>query len=128
MSGRRGPSRTLSRTLSPEEAAKIRAEIEAVARDRDQLRGPLAWLTAGIKPGERTKEPGAKRGPKPKHDREAILIEAMAYVVENGLPEGGLEALCDELSLVLGEQGPKRTWLTDVLRPFYKRIDAVLKR
>jgi hypothetical protein len=124
MSGRR----VLSRTLSPKEAAKIRAEIEAAARERDQLRAPLAWLNAGIKPGERTKEPGAKRGPKPKHDREAILIEAAAYVVVNGLPEGGLEGLCDQLSLELGEHGPKRTWLTDVLRPFYKRVETALKR
>ena len=76
---------------------------------------PATSSTAEPHPG------GAPRG----YSREQILIEAAAYIVENGLPETQTK-LRDEINLTLGNRSPSDTVLGEILRPLYKRIEEVL--
>jgi hypothetical protein len=58
-----------------------------------------------------------------------LLIEAAAYVVENGLPEPpSAETLWLELRNIHGERCPGRTVALGVLGPFMQRMKDVLKR
>jgi hypothetical protein len=66
---------------------------------------------------------GAKRD----FDREFILIEAAAYVWENGLPST-LEELVHALQLTLGDKVPRDTQGKKILAPFFQRMKQALGR
>ena len=61
----------------------------------------------------------------PSFDRVAIITEAAAYILANGVPETA-EALYLELSAILGEHCPERAIGMAILAPFHRRMKNAL--
>jgi hypothetical protein len=62
-----------------------------------------------------------------KYDREKILREAAAYIVENDLPPT-LEKLVHCLQAIPGNEMPQETLAKEILSPLYRRMKAALGR
>jgi hypothetical protein len=90
--------------------------------------GPVRPVTTFERESFEAHFPGAPKnlgGRPPVYDRERILIEAAVSVYEDGLPGPfTLEKFAAQVAARLGDGAPSSTWLENLLRPLWKRLDT----